>query len=412
MITTQPLRRYTQSCRNSPMAEMQNSQTILVVDDAPENIDILAGILQNAYQVKIAINGEKAWKILDGGAKIDLVLLDINMPVMDGYTLCKMIKEDARLKEIPVIFITASHESDDEVKGFELGAADFITKPFSPIKVKARVKAHIALYAKKIELQDSLEKLKSTQDQLVESQKMASLGSLAAGVAHELNTPLGISVTATSTLMDRTEKVEEMLVRGELKKSDMVEYLKSASDAQKMIYRNLDKSAKLVESFKAFSLHNSEEIKKRFSLGDFMRRMQQRFQSMFKGSEHQLELRCANEVKIDSYPEILESILERLVDNAMQHGLRDRSQGTVTLHCEESGESVSISVEDNGLGIPHSELANVFQPFFTTKRIQGYSGLGLSTVYNLVHHRLGATIEVQSRENEGTIFILRIPKQP
>lgn len=391
------------------MAEI-DKKTVLIVDDAPENIDMLKTILMEEYAIKAGINGEKAWKILGSGAHVDLVLLDINMPVLDGYTLCKMIKEDEKLKEIPVIFITASHESEDEVKGFELGAADFITKPFSPIKVKARVKAHISLYEKKIKLKESLQELKNTQNQLVESQKMASLGSLAAGVAHELNTPLGISITAISRVVDKTGILKVKMEKGELKKSDMLEYLNSASDAQNLIQKNLNKSAKLVENFKAFSLHDYASDPKQFSLCEFITNMEERFKIMLQNSEPELRIVCGTDAEVCSYPEVLESILDRLVENAILHGLRDQDAGKIVIGCEEAQDCMVITIHDNGKGIPEEELEKIFQPFYTTERIQGYSGLGLSTVYNLVYHKLGGTIDVSSSDGMGTTFSLKIPK--
>lgn len=121
-------------------------QTVLVVDDTPENIDVLAGVLKGDYQVKVATNGERALKIAFSDKQPDIILLDIMMPGMDGYEVCQRLKDDARTKAIPVIFITAKSEVEDEQKGLELGAVDYITKPISPPIVQSRVKTQLALY--------------------------------------------------------------------------------------------------------------------------------------------------------------------------------------------------------------------------------------------------------------------------
>jgi signal transduction histidine kinase len=171
-------------------------QKILIVDDTPENIDILGEILSD-YKKFIAINGERALKLAKDKLP-DLILLDIMMPGMDGFEVCERLKADEVTKDIPVIFITAKNQIEDEVKGLELGAVDFIAKPISPPIVLARVKNHLELKisrekieTKNKELALTLKELKDTQNQLIISEKMAALGQLVAGIAHEINTPIG-----------------------------------------------------------------------------------------------------------------------------------------------------------------------------------------------------------------------------
>lgn len=392
------------------MTDTVDKKNILIVDDAPENIDVLKNILSETFGIKAAINGEKGWKILDSGASVDLVLLDINMPVMDGWELCQKIKADNRLSEIPVIFITASQDSEAESKGFELGAADFITKPFAPTTVLTRVKAHITLYDRTTRLHHSLEELQRTQDELVESQKMASLGSLAAGVAHEINTPVGITITAISSLIDRTENLKTKMQESSLKKSDMETYLSDATEAHTMIRNSMQKTAKLVESFKAFSLHDADEEPELFPIEMRINEIIRKVRHDRKTDRIQAICNCTEDTRIRTYPTIFCNIVESLIDNAIEHGIQDKADGIVTVTCEGTVDSVKVTVEDNGKGISGSEIQQIFQPFYTTKRIKGFSGLGLSTVHNLIYHKLQGKIEVHSEEGKGSKFIITLAK--
>jgi len=154
------------------MVIKSKKQTILIVDDTPENIDVLVGILKGEYEMIAALNGSKALKIIQSGKQPDLILLDVMMPEMDGYQVCKRLKADYTTRHIPVIFVTAKASVDDELKGFALGAADYISKPFSPPVIKARIKTHLALYDQNNELEHKViartEELNNTRMQIIQ----------------------------------------------------------------------------------------------------------------------------------------------------------------------------------------------------------------------------------------------------
>lgn len=185
---------------------------ILIVDDTKENIDVLGEVLSQ-YKRNVALNGEKAIKIAKE-KRPDIILLDIMMPDMDGFEVCRILKADNDTKDIPVIFVTAKNLIEDEVRGLELGAVDFISKPISPPVVIARVKNHLELEIarkeleeKNLELAEALNNLKTTQNQLIHSEKLSALGMLVAGIAHEINSPLGAIQSSNKSIFTDLDNI-------------------------------------------------------------------------------------------------------------------------------------------------------------------------------------------------------------
>lgn len=207
---------------------------ILIVDDKLENIQVLGGMLkEQGYQINVAQNGLQALDNVKGMIP-DLILLDIMMPEMDGFEVCQALKSDLRTQNIPIIFLTAKTETDSMVNGFDLGAVDYITKPFNKKELLVRVNTHLEFSSNQLKLKNALQdleqqhsELKSAQSKLIQSEKLASLGLLVAGIAHELNTPLGVisaasenaveSITSLAQLAEEIQKLSEP-TKMELKK--------------------------------------------------------------------------------------------------------------------------------------------------------------------------------------------------
>ena len=191
-----------------------SDRNILIVDDTPINLKLLMNILmQSGYEVRPATSGKQAIDAMNARLP-DLVLLDIAMPEMDGYEVCQRLKQDPATERVPIIFLSAAHEVMDKVRAFQVGGADYITKPFQVEEVLARIRTQLnmqdlqgQLRAQNTEISATLARLKATQTQLVLSEKMAVLGQLVASVAHEMNTPLGViraSATTTEEFLSRS----------------------------------------------------------------------------------------------------------------------------------------------------------------------------------------------------------------
>ncbi len=255
----------------------------------------------------------------------------------------------------------------------------------------------------------SIEQLKSTQKMLVESEKMAALGALVAGVAHELNTPIGVGVTISSTLLEKNQALVQQLEEQTLRKSVLAEYVSENQQGLDILSRNLAQAANLVSSFKKVAVDQASDQRRDFDLAETVHDVIQTMQVLYD-SHIELVSLVPSGFLLDSYPGALVQVLNNLIANAEAHGFVGREHGKVTIAAEAIGDDqVKLIVTDDGRGIDSEHLAHIFEPFFTTKLGQGGSGLGLSIVYNLVTSILGGKIDVRSQIDVGTTFTLQFP---
>jgi PAS domain S-box-containing protein len=258
-------------------------------------------------------------------------------------------------------------------------------------------------------LQESLEFIKRTQQHLVESEKMASLGGLVAGVAHEINTPVGVGVTASSFLEDKTKVFSEKVKNGDLKRSDLVKYLGVATEASSIIHKNLNRAADLIRSFKQVAVDQSGEVKRTFKLKQYTDELFISLRPKLKRTSHKVQIHCPDDLAIDSFPGVFSQIITNFVFNSLSHGFEEKEEGLITLNIWEEEGDLFVIYKDNGKGMEETTLKKIFDPFFTTKRGQGGTGLGMHIVYNLVTITLGGQITCQSSPGNGTQFSIRIP---
>ncbi|MDW8201179.1 MAG: AAA family ATPase [Cyanobacteriota bacterium SKYGB_h_bin112] len=259
------------------------------------------------------------------------------------------------------------------------------------------------------ELSLTLSNLQAAQSQLVEAEKMAALGGLVAGVAHEINTPIGIGVTAASLLADRTAKFVETYRSGKMKRSDLEAFLDLASQSSAMILANLNRAADLIHSFKQVAVDQSSEERRQFNLRTYLDEILLSLRPKLKPTKHQVTIACPDDLMLDSYPGAFSQIITNLVINSLVHAYGPGEQGNIAISVQTSHEQLTLSYSDDGCGISPDHLHKIFDPFFTTRRGQGGSGLGLHIVYNLVTQKLGGTIHCQSQLGEGTTFVITVP---
>jgi signal transduction histidine kinase len=261
------------------------------------------------------------------------------------------------------------------------------------------------------ELLEALDRLQQTQAQLVQSERLASLGGLVAGVAHEINTPVGVGVTAASTLQDRARDIEQAYRNDTLRRSDLERFVDVARESSNIILRNLQRAADLIQSFKQVAVDQSSGERRRFDLHSYIDEVLLSLAPRTKKSGHRIVVECPDDLQVDSYPGALAQVLTNFVSNSLLHAFPDGRIGELRITAEQRGDWIELRYSDNGAGIAQENLKRIYDPFFTTKRGSGGSGLGLHIVYNLIQQILGGTIEVASEIGAGTRFTVRFPAQ-
>ena len=280
----------------------------------------------------------------------------------------------------------------------------------SEVELKA---ANDYLMSMQNELTVSLEQLKSAQNSLVQSEKMASLGQLVAGVAHEINTPIGVAVTASSHLDASTREFVEILNSGRINKNDLVKYARSADESTTLIQNNLQRAAELIKSFKKVSVNQSSEERMAFIVSEFLKEVVTTLGPTFKTTKIDIQIHVSEPLRIVSYPSAISQIVINLVMNAHRHAFDDgKLPGTIHLEARALNEGmIELVVRDSGKGIPEENLPRIFDPFYTTRRGDGGSGLGLNIVFNIATQQLGGRIVCESTVGVGTNFILQFPAE-
>jgi PAS domain S-box-containing protein len=254
------------------------------------------------------------------------------------------------------------------------------------------------------------QELQRAMGQLVQSEKLAALGSLVAGVAHELNTPIGNVMAVASTLVEEAAAFSQKLLAGHARRSDVERGAKRIEEASVLIERNAVRAAKLINDFKEVAVDQTSSRRRQFQLLAVVQEVLHTAQPLFKTARHHVNLDISEDLVLDSYPGPLEQVLTNLLANSIRHGFEGREDGQITLQAQRDGDRVLLHYSDDGCGIAASSLPHIFEPFYTTKLGRGGSGLGMYIVYNLVSNVLGGHIGIESEAGQGTHIRIALPQ--
>lgn len=343
-------------------------------------------------------------------SNIEIKQNDITVPIFD-YKVMKKFKIDR--SELPkgsklINRPTSIYEEYREVVIISLSFMAFLAFLniilYDKIKRKSR-----DLQQSNNQLKDTLSSLEEAQNHIIESEKMAYLGNLVAGVSHEINTPIGNCLTVTTNFMYKSEKMKKLYETARLKKTDLIEYIELGNESGEMILKNLDRASELIKSFKQIGSDDSFNKSREFNVKDHIEDVLVVLKPDLEKTNISVELICDDEFEIYSRPGLFTQIMTNLISNTIRHGYDEFQEGKIRIEMEERDGMIYMKYRDYGKGISPENIEHIYEPFFTTKRNQGSSGLGLNIVYNTVVQKLKGRIYCESEEGVETRFTIEIP---
>jgi signal transduction histidine kinase len=363
----------------------ETKSTLLVVDDVVTNIDILLEALGEDYTVRVATNGADALNSVKE-VRPDLILLDVMMPGMDGFEVCRRLKDDPASHDIPIIFLTALNETTDKVKGFSVGGVDYVTKPFQSKEVRARVDAHLKLLRQKCELQQSCDKLRELEMQRE---------SLVHMIVHDMRSPL-------------------FAVHGNLEMAKMEPLSEDAADCIDSAMSGIGILTEMISTLLDVSKMEAGQMKLELSAVDMRDLVRKTIQMVepLRG-QRRLTLTASEEMEpIAGDAHLIRRVLQNLIGNALKS--TDKDDGVITIRIETAARNkMRVSVEDNGHGIPLEYRERIFDKFYQVaarKRGQANTGLGL-TFCKLAVEASGGRIGLESDVGTGSTFWFELPRR-
>ena len=277
-------------------------------------------------------------------------------------------------------------------------------------ELKNRVNSRTdALKESNQELLSTLEKLHQFQGQLVETEKMASLGDMVAGIAHEINTPIGLGVTASSLLGDKHNEIKQAFINKTLKSSQLNKFLTDGEENIAIIFRNLERAANLISSFKKVAVDQSSAESRSFNIAELLDEVLLTLSAKLKSAHVNVTVNSPKDLNITSKPGPINQILINLILNSIHHAFEERGYGEITINIMYLSDQLHITYSDDGVGIDEKIKTKIFDPFTTTKRGSGGSGLGMHLVYNLVTQALDGNIQMESEQDNGVYFDITFP---
>ena len=330
----------------------------------------------------------------------------------DGRALDRSIQAVARDGRTMQLIVSAESIEYDGHAGVLAIMMDQTARLRTEMEIKALNEAlESRVAARTAELSTALTNLKEAQAELVRAEKLSSLGQLVAGVAHELNTPIGNALITTTALGDATRAFEVVLREGNIKRSTLEQYVQQSLEGTLLAERSLHRASDLVRSFKQVAVDQTSERRREFDLAEVVTEVIDTLRPNLKGSPWKIRVDIGAGMRMESLPGPLGQVVINLVMNAVLHAFGGRSEGQVTLSARSVDDNtIVLDCADDGVGIASENLNRIFDPFFTTKLGQGGSGLGLAIVHRLVTQVLGGQISVESSSRLGTVFTMRLPR--
>ena len=422
---------------SSAQQSLAGAPEVLIVEDNPDMRELLSMIVGREFRIRVASNGREALEAV-GESAPDLVLSDVMMPEMSGIDLCKAIKENVETQAIPVVLVTSKAEREMKIEGLERGADDYVTKPFHPRELLARVRSLVRvrglqkiLADRNETLERTLRDLKQAEVQLVQSERLAAVGELAAGIAHEVNNPVNFALNAARA-MDATVKelrdlanrvttldfgdteqlareVEELRAEQQSGRAD--DLAATLVELSEIVSDGLKRTHVLVRDLRDFAAASqSDERVAGCDLGKGLRSTIQLLKYGLKERNASIELDIEEGVPtICGDSGALNQVFLNLIKNAAEAFSPEGGSIRVSLHCDDG--TVVVTVADDGPGIPEDARPLLFEPFFTTKAAGEGAGLGLSISRKIVVAH-GGELEVSSEVDRGTRFSVRLPVSP
>ncbi len=267
------------------------------------------------------------------------------------------------------------------------------------------------LVRRRAEAEEALEQLRQAQETLVQTEKLASLGALVGGVAHEINTPVGIALSCASHLDDSTKAIRALFEADDIGVDDFERYMDTAADTAKLIVANCERAADLIRSFKQVAVDRTSSERRTFRLADTIAETVTSLRPNLRQAGHQVAINCPTDLVLDGYPGVISQVLTNFVMNSLTHGYETGRRGHLRVQVEAGADDlVRLRYSDDGQGISEEHRNRIFDPFFTTRRGSGGSGLGLHIVFNLVTGPLGGTVVLENQDAPGASFLLEFPR--
>jgi len=407
---------------------------ILIVDDEIVSRTMLQKVLETISECTTVESGEAALKVALSDNPPDLILLDIMMPGMDGFEVCAQLKAASQTKDVPVIFLSVNTAVEDKTRGIELGAVDYITKPFHMAEVKARVRTHLALKKMREDLQEKnitlsrqveeikekTEQLREKDLQLIEMDRMAGIGTLAAGIAHEINNPLGFLKSTLGALKNGVDKMRgaleywddkpasDPLVHGyreHIAGISLDRIVSSLDERFDRAGRGLARIVDIVGSLKSFSGIDMDPLARI----DLNKNIAELLKVAISQDEKKVEVvtELQELPRIECAPHEINQCLLHLLKNAFDALDKEGTIKIITAWHQDEARIV-VRIIDSGRGMPPDVLRQAFNPFFTTKPVGSGTGVGLSLTERIIK-RYGGTIHLDSTEGRGTTATITLP---